>query len=150
MPAAAIKALPNRDNAKTATYSVHVDDYRQKAGVEDLLMLGLSHKTSNSAKKRTEWIYKNNPAGKATVCIVKHNDTNQDVGLLTLCRRAIWTPKETVNAGIFCDLVTDKSHRTLGPALSRMTNQLSYTRGFRLWKQAELIFTDVTWNGALY
>jgi len=120
MSAAAINDLPNRDSAKSATYSVHMDDYRRHNGVEDLLMLGLSHKSDDSAVERTNWIYKNNPAGKARVFIVKHNDSGQDVGLLTLCRRQIWTPKETINAGIFCDLVTDKSHRTLGPALSLM------------------------------
>lgn len=106
-------------------YSFRVSKYHTHSTVEKLLLLGLSHKTIESACKRTTWAYLENPAGPAMVCIMNHKETQKDVGLVTLCMRQLWTPNGTATVGIFCDLVTDLSHRTMGPALKMMEHALS-------------------------
>lgn len=109
---------------KAEAYTFTVADYKVNTVVEELLLLGLSHQSQESAYKRTEWAYKNNPAGRALVCIMHHRDTQKDVGLVTLCRRQFWTHSGLAEGGIFCDLVTEVSHRTLGPALKLMERAL--------------------------
>lgn len=113
----AIKTLAAKGNAEVTTYSVTVNNFQPNSGIETLLMLGLSHKDIQSTYKRTRWIYQQNPSGAAVVCTVKHSASDENMGLLSLCRRQIWTSRGLVQAAILCDLVTDKSHRTLGPAI---------------------------------
>jgi hypothetical protein len=119
------RVSPATGSAKIASYVVSVSDYQADTGIESLLMLGLSHKDIQSANNRTNWIYRQNPSGRAIVCTVQHTASQEKIGLIAVCRRQIWTPNGLVNAGIFCDLVTDKAHRTLGPAILLMQEALA-------------------------
>lgn len=122
------------ESVRLPSYSVRVENYKPDNGTESLLMLGLSHKDSQSTHRRTEWMYKTNPAGPAVVCTIRHNKSEKDVGVLALCKRQIKTRSGIQNAGIFCDLVADRSHRTLGPALQLMQEALNTATPLKLNK----------------
>ena len=122
------------ESVRLPSYSVRVESYEPDNGTESLLMLGLSHKDSHSTHRRTEWMYKNNPAGRAVVCTITHNKSEKDVGVLALCKRQIKTRCGIQNSGIFCDLVADRSHRTLGPALQLMQEALNTAKPLKLNK----------------
>jgi hypothetical protein len=111
-------------SAMADAYTFTVGDYKVNTVVEELLLLGLSHQSEESAHQRTEWAYKNNPAGPAIVCIMRHKESHKDVGLVTVCKRQVWSRNGLAETGIFCDLVIDISHRTLGPALKLMERAL--------------------------
>lgn len=122
------------ESVRLPSYSVRVENYKPDNGTESLLMLGLSHKDSHSTHRRTEWMYKNNPAGRAVVCTITHNKSEKDVGVLALCKRQIKTRSGIQNSGIFCDLVADRSHRTLGPAIQLMQEALNTAKPLKLRK----------------
>lgn len=122
------ESKPVEEQKKLPAYSVRAENYHSDNGTESLLMLGLSHTDSDSTHRRTEWMYKDNPAGQAVVCTVRHNPSDKDIGVLAICRRQIKTASGTKEVGIFCDLVTDKSHRTLGPAIQLMQEALNIAK----------------------
>lgn len=66
---------------------------------------------------RYPWIYEKNPSGLPICYLLKHDDTNSVVGLISLFPRSIYIKGKNVQAYICGDLVVDKKHRTFGPAL---------------------------------
>lgn len=67
--------------------------------------------------KKYGWIYENNPAGKAHVWLLKHDGTAEYVGVTALFPRKFLVNGKMLLAGIAGDLVVDKEHRSLGPAI---------------------------------
>ena len=114
------KASLENNGPVSSAYSFKVKEYVSDDGIESLLLLGLSYKDVDSAAKRSGWLYSNNPAGAALVCVMHHNQSQAEVGLIAIVRRQIWTRSGIASVGMFCDLVIDKAHRTLGPALKLM------------------------------
>ncbi|MFK8077030.1 MAG: hypothetical protein AB8B84_10625 [Granulosicoccus sp.] len=123
---------PASESAKLPGYSVRVENYMPDNDTESWLMLGLSHKDIHSAHRRTQWMYENNPAGRAVICTIRHNESEKEIGMLALSKRQIKTRSGIHSSGIFCDLVTDRSHRTLGPAIKLMQEALNNAKSHSL------------------
>jgi len=68
-------------------------------------------------EKKFKWIYKNNPAGKAHVWLLKHEVSGEFIGITALFPKKFAANGTTLLAGITGDLVVDKEHRSLGPAM---------------------------------
>jgi hypothetical protein len=66
---------------------------------------------------RYDWLYLNNPAGKATVCLLRDEDSGEIVGSTALLPRNLWANGKTLKAAIAADLMVDHRHRSLGPAI---------------------------------
>ena len=67
--------------------------------------------------KRFAWIYENNPYGPPTSWLLRDNKSNAFIGTTSVIPRTMWINGEKVIAGIAADMMVDKNHRTLGPAL---------------------------------
>ena len=66
---------------------------------------------------RYEWLYLNNPAGTATICLLRDEDSGEIVGSTALLPRTLCTHGKRLRAGIAADLMVDHRHRSLGPAI---------------------------------
>ena len=64
-----------------------------------------------------QWIYEGNPAGKATVFLVRDNQKGECVGCLAVFPRQISIKGTNLRAAVVGDLLVHKVHRILGPAL---------------------------------
>ena len=106
------------------SYSADDIVYETDGGIEKLLLLGLSYDHPEIVQKRTHWMYLTNPAGRAIVVLLRFKESNEAIGLVAICRRQVWTHAGIADTGIFCDLVIDKAHRTLGPALFLMQHAI--------------------------
>jgi GNAT superfamily N-acetyltransferase len=69
---------------------------------------------------RYAWIYENNVNGVPTVFLLKHNSSGSFVGALSLFPRDFFRKGIKIKGYICGDMVVDKEHRTLGPAVSLM------------------------------
>jgi len=67
--------------------------------------------------KRFTWIYENNPYGTPKCWLLKHNKTNKFIGAASLIPRRMYVNGKPMMAGIAADMMIEKKHRTLGPAL---------------------------------
>ncbi len=72
------------------------------------------HKLLNN---KYRWIYEGNPDGIAKVLMVKHVESGEIAGMLSLFPRMFIIKSKRIKAGIIGDLIVNKNHRTLGPAL---------------------------------
>lgn len=68
-------------------------------------------------EKKFEWIYESNPAGRSHVWLVRHEDSGEYVGATSLFPREFVINGKTYIAGIAGDLIVNKEHRSLGPAM---------------------------------
>jgi hypothetical protein len=68
-------------------------------------------------KNRFEWLYNNNPAGPASVWLLKYEKTKKYVGVAAIFPRIFAIDGKSFIGGIAGDLVVNTNHRTLGPAL---------------------------------
>ena len=66
---------------------------------------------------RYEWLYLNNPAGTATVCLLRDEDSGAVVGSTALLPRTLCSHGNVLRGGIAADLMVDHRHRSLGPAI---------------------------------
>lgn len=66
---------------------------------------------------RYDWLYVNNPAGAATVCLLRDDDPDSIVGSTALLPRNLCTEGRILRAGIAADLMVDHRHRSLGPSI---------------------------------
>ncbi len=64
------------------------------------------------------WMYLNNPYGKANIWFLKIEETGEVVGTAALFPRKLMLDGNVVLAGVAGDLLVNKEHRTLRPALS--------------------------------
>lgn len=71
------------------------------------------------------WIYENNPAGKPLVWTVRHVESGECVGMTALFPRRMSTRNGTILAGVTGDLLVNRKHRTLGPAVKLLRNTLT-------------------------
>lgn len=71
------------------------------------------------------WIYENNPAGRPLVWMLKHVESSECVGMTALFPRRMSTRKGTILAGVTGDLLVNRKHRTLGPAVKLLRNTLT-------------------------
>ena len=67
--------------------------------------------------KRFTWIYENNPYRTPKTWLLRYNRTGELVGAASLIPRRMYVDGEPAKGGIAADLVLDKKHRTLGPAI---------------------------------
>lgn len=63
-------------------------------------------------------LYENNPCAEPTVFLLKHNKTDSFVGAISLFPRNFFLQGNKLRGYICGDLVVNKKHRLLGPALS--------------------------------
>ena len=68
-------------------------------------------------EKKYSWIYENNPAGAAHVWLLWHEGSKEYVGVTALFPRRFKINGKTLLGGIAGDLVVNKEHRSMGPAL---------------------------------
>lgn len=66
---------------------------------------------------RYDWLYVNNPAGSATVCLLRDEASGTIVGSTALLPRNLCTNGTLLRAGIAADLMVDHRHRSLGPSI---------------------------------
>lgn len=66
---------------------------------------------------RYDWLYVDNPAGEATVCLLRDDDSGSIVGSTALLLRKLCTGGTTLRAGIAADLMVHHRHRSLGPSV---------------------------------
>lgn len=66
---------------------------------------------------RYNWLYVDNPAGAATVCLLRDEDSDEIVGSTALLPRNLCANGKTLRAGIAADLMVDHRHRSLGPSI---------------------------------
>ena len=109
-------------------YSVHpVDVATGRQRIADAW--GDSDRESFDSK--FQWIYRDNPAGQASVWILHDEGSGRDVGLATLFPRLFRIRGRSVLAGIAGDLQVHEGHRQAGPALQlqRAVVQGAWERG---------------------
>lgn len=66
---------------------------------------------------RHDWLYVNNPAGPATVCLLRDEESGTVVGSTALLPRRLCSSGTILSAGIAADLMVDQRHRSLGPSI---------------------------------
>jgi hypothetical protein len=66
---------------------------------------------------RYDWLYVDNPAGEAIVCLLRDDDSGSIVGSTALLPKNLCTRGRTLRAGIAADLMVDQRHRSLGPSI---------------------------------
>ncbi len=67
--------------------------------------------------EKYEWIYENNPAGKAIVSLITDNEQNELVGCSVVFPKQVSIQGENINAGVVGDVLVHRKHRVLVPAL---------------------------------
>jgi hypothetical protein len=75
---------------------------------------------ANNKKKLDEkyaWFYESNPDGAANVWLVKHEESNETVGMGSLFPRRFQFGNQIVNAAVHGDFFIHSNHRSFGPAL---------------------------------
>jgi hypothetical protein len=80
-----------------------------------------------------DWIYRDNPAGSASVWLLHEEASHQDVGTAAIFPRTFHMQGRNVRAGIAGDLAVHEAHRHAGPAvlLKRAVAQGAWESGFR-------------------
>jgi hypothetical protein len=68
--------------------------------------------------ERLDWMYRDNPAGAASVWIARDDDTQQAVGSTALVRRVFVSGGSRLTGGISADFTVLTEHRGFGPALA--------------------------------
>ena len=71
----------------------------------------------NFSSDRYNWLYVNNTAGAATVCLLRDDDSGTIVGATALLPRTLYSNGNLLRSGIAADLMVDHRHRSLGPAI---------------------------------
>lgn len=66
---------------------------------------------------RHDWLYVNNPAGPAAVCLLRDENSRKIVGSTALLPRNLCSNGTSLRAGIAADLMVDQRHRSLGPSI---------------------------------
>ena len=84
-----------------------------------------------SFESKFQWIYRDNPAGRAIVWILHDQASRRDVGLATIFPRIFRIRGRSVRGGIAGDLQVQEGHRQAGPALQleRAAVQGAWERG---------------------
>jgi predicted N-acetyltransferase YhbS len=92
---------------------------------QEILTQLLQRNFGFAPEARFEWIYKNSPSGYPTCLLLQHTETGTIVGSLSLFPRTISIDGKSVQALITGDLVVDKEHRAIGPALKLVKSAMS-------------------------
>lgn len=71
----------------------------------------------NLLPRRFTWIYENNPYGVPDSWFLRNTKGNAPIGMASIIPRSMWVNGEKVTAGVAADMMVDKNHRSLGPAL---------------------------------
>jgi hypothetical protein len=77
---------------------------------------GFADLRADWARKKLEWMYRENPAGDGILLILEFGG-GEPVGVHCVGRRGFSRGGEEVTAGIMADFVVAERHRSLGPAL---------------------------------
>ncbi len=85
------------------------------------------------AKRRSAWLYHDNPMAPASTWVVRHGD--QIVGCASLTPRIAYVAGRRVRAGMLIDFVLVPKHRFAGPAVTLQRRLLEDTRS-----EFELVF----------
>lgn len=93
----------------------------------EILALG-KRNLPDFSDKRFDWIYENNPAGKAHVWLARVKETGEFVGSSALFPRDIRVYGKLVKAGIAADFSVNQDHRVFGPALSLQRAIISFCK----------------------
>lgn len=67
--------------------------------------------------RRFEWLYRENPAGRARTWFVCEQDTQRVIGIASLFLRVMWVNGKEMLCGQVGDFAIDAGHRSLGPAM---------------------------------
>jgi len=67
--------------------------------------------------KRLQALYKDNSYGVTSTWMIFHNESEKPAGSLSVFPRQLDINGESVLVGVNCDIIIQKQHRTLGPAI---------------------------------
>ena len=73
--------------------------------------------SEEQAEKKLQQFYLRNPAGSGAVFLLRHDQSNEDVGIQTIVARRFVGRAGLLSVGCLADFAVDISHRSLGPAL---------------------------------
>lgn len=90
------------------------DPVREKTTLLELLGRNLSE-LDHAA--RFEWLYSDNPAGKAWSWFICDGDGDSPIGLASVFPRFFWVDQSMERVGQVGDFAVDAAYRSLGPAL---------------------------------
>ncbi len=82
----------------------------------DDLLLFLEHNYESVDLVRFNWLYKNNTANQS-ICFILKTDLGEIVGMNGVFTRQLKTGNKIITVANAIDLLVDKKHRTVGPAL---------------------------------
>jgi hypothetical protein len=80
-----------------------------------------NHSSADRARRRFDWLYRDNPAGPGRVAILEAHAPGRPpeaVGLAGIAARAVRLGSEVRTAGLMADIAVDRAHRTILPALT--------------------------------
>lgn len=97
--------------------SVVVHEADLRADREQLIALLSECLSPTADARRFEWLYLQNPYGKARVWIARDTATERAIGASALFPRGMKADGRNINACIFGDFCIHRDYRTLGPAL---------------------------------
>lgn len=97
--------------------SVVVHEADLRADREQLIALLSECLSPTADARRFDWLYLQNPYGKARVWIARDTATERAIGASALFPRGMKADGRKINACIFGDFCIHRDYRTLGPAL---------------------------------
>ena len=68
-------------------------------------------------EKRYEWLYLNNPFGRARSWIIKDEEIDQIIGAAAAYPRLIWVKGKMIQCHVLADFSVNHEYRSLGPAI---------------------------------
>ena len=115
--------LPSvKDNAKAMTtlavkYAVRVADVtRDREAILALWQQAFPAPSQHPIKY--DWCYVPTPQGDGRLYVLEHGDEAAIIGVQGIVPRCWWSQGAAIATGICADLVVDKNHRSIGPALA--------------------------------
>src|SRR5262245_31471653 len=73
--------------------------------------------TPRSDERRFNWLYKNNPSGRAQVWAAVNRQDDTIIGLASAFPRRVYIGEREALCWVLGDFCINEGHRTLGPAL---------------------------------
>ncbi len=111
-----------RDNAKTISMPITRYAVRPANIVRDReIVLGLWQQgfpAPDQQRIKYDWCYGPTPVGVGRLYLLEHGANAEVIGVQGIVPRHWWYQGKTRGVGICADLVVDKNHRSIGPALN--------------------------------
>ena len=96
------------------TYTIRIADIHKD---KQALLSLWKNNLESSFEERYEWIYQKNPTGPPRCFLLCNEGNDAIVGAITLFPRNFSIQGRLVSAFVCGDLVVERGHRTLGPAI---------------------------------